>query len=53
MEQLLSECGFQLLKHLNAEEMTQQYFEMYNATNPKYGMKAPEGVRYLLAVKRK
>lgn len=53
MEKLLSECGFQVLKHLNAEEITQQYFEMYNVRNPEHRMKAPEGVGYLFAAKMK
>ena len=53
VEQLLSEYGFQVLEHLDAQEMTRQYFEIYNAKNPKHRMKAPEGVGYLMAVKRK
>lgn len=51
MESLLAECGFLIYEHLDAAEMTEQYFEKHNAADPEHRMKAPEGVAYLLAVK--
>ena len=52
IEQFLAECGFYIFEQLDAKEMTKQYFETYNTKNPKRKMKAPEGVGYLLAVKK-
>lgn len=51
MESMLAECGFLIYEHLDAAEMTKQYFEEHNAADPAHKMKAPEGVAYLLAVK--
>ena len=48
---LLQQCGFELLKHLDSDEMTKQYFETYNKSTKHMSMKAPEGVDYVLAKK--
>lgn len=52
MEQLLAAAGFRIYEHLDAKEMTKQYFGDYNSNNPEHIMKAPGGVGYLLAVKK-
>lgn len=52
MEELLSEHGFLIYEHLDGEQMTETYFQEYNEKNPGHEMKAPEGVGYLLAVKK-
>lgn len=53
MEKILEKHHFLIFEHLNADEMTQQYFEAYNTANPKHHMKAQENVNYCLAVKKK
>ncbi len=53
LEKLLQSCGFLIYEHLSDSEMTEQYFAAYNAANPEHIMQAPEGVGYILAVKRK
>ena len=53
MEALLEECGFLVYEHLNHSEMTNQYFSDYNQRNPEHSMKAPMGVCYVLAVRKK
>lgn len=52
LKMLLKNCGFELSEHLNDEEMTKQYFERYNISNPSHEMSAPVGVGYVLAVKQ-
>lgn len=52
MEMLLSESGFQVYQHMNADEATAAFFQEYNHKNSEYSMTAPEGVGYCLAVKR-
>lgn len=52
LEKLLEDCGFAIYEHLNSVEMTEQYFSDYNSSNPKNMIKAPEGVCYVLAVKK-
>ena len=53
MEALLEECGFLVYEHLDHTEMTNQYFSDYNQRNPEHSMKAPMGVCYVLAVRKK
>ena len=53
IEALLEECGFLVYEHLNHAEMTDQYFSGYNQRNPEHSMKAPAGVCYILAVRKK
>lgn len=52
MEQLLESSGFQICEYLDANKMTEEYFEAYNLHNPEHAMKAPEGVGYLFAGKK-
>jgi O-methyltransferase involved in polyketide biosynthesis len=52
METLLSECGFLIYEHLEREEMTRRFFSDYNSRNPGHPMEAPEGVAYLLAIRK-
>lgn len=53
LERMLESCGFLIYEHLNAAEMTERYFQKYNAAHEKVqGMKAPEGVGYCMAVKK-
>lgn len=52
MEQLLDACGFLTCEHLNDESMTERFFADYNAKNPEHPMCAPEGVGYVLGVRR-
>lgn len=52
MEEVLASQGFAVVEDLDDKEMTAQYFADYNAqTSDK--MKAPVGVHYCLAVKKK
>lgn len=52
LEKILENCGFLIYEHLSNSEMTKQYFEEYNTKNLRYMMQAPEGVGYILAVKK-
>ena len=52
LEALLAECGFLVYEHLDADEMTGQYFVEYNRANPDHPMAAPKGVGYVLAVRK-
>ncbi len=51
MEVLLSECGFVVVEHLGAEDMTERYFADYNRNAPEHQMSAPVGVDYVYAVR--
>lgn len=51
MEVLLSECGFAVVEHLGAEDMTERYFADYNRNTPEHQMAAPVGVDYVYAVR--
>ena len=53
MEALLEECGFLVYEHLDHTKMTNQYFSDYNQRDPEHSMKAPAGVCYVLAVRKK
>ena len=52
IEELLANTGLLIYEHLNNEEMTNEYFDNYNALNPNNKIIAPRGVCYCLAVKR-
>ena len=51
VEQLLSEYGFLIYEHLNPQEITEQYFALYNKVNPTNKMSAFDNTNYCLAVK--
>ena len=51
MDMLLRKYGFELIEHLDAEEMTDRYFKEYNQTNPGYQMRSPNGIGYVYAAK--
>lgn len=53
IEEILNKHGFLVYEHLDDQEMTKQYFELYNKKNINCEMKASKGVGYLLAVKKK
>lgn len=52
MEKMLERSGFLIYEHLDAKGMTNQFFAEYNKENESDAMQAPEGVDYLLAVKK-
>ena len=52
LEELLSEAGFLVYEHLNADEATETFFQGYNCSNMEHCMTASEGVGYCLAVKQ-
>lgn len=52
LERLLAERGFLIYEHLDADEITAQYFGAYNAAHPDAPMTAPPDVAYCLAVRR-
>lgn len=52
LEKLLSEAGFLVYEHLNADEATETFFQDYNRSNAEHCMRAPAGVGYYLAVKQ-
>lgn len=49
---ILQKGGFEIIEHLNHDEMTKMYFEEYNNSSPKHMMQAPVGVNYVAAVKK-
>lgn len=51
VQKLLSDCGFAILEHLSPEQMTAQFFSEHNSAAPELPMRAPDGVRYILAAK--
>ena len=52
MEVLLAECGFLIYEQLGHGEMTDRFFSDYNRKSPEHSMVAPEGVRYIFAVRK-
>lgn len=52
MEQLLSNYDFLIYNHLNPQEMTDQYFYIYNKENPIHPITAFDNVNYCLAVRK-
>ena len=52
LEILLSDGGFLIYEHLDAEEATDAFFREYNEKNMGHEIKAPKGVGYCLAVKK-
>ena len=52
MERLLSERGFRVYEHLDARELADRYFILYNRANPQRPMAAPAGTCCCLAVKK-
>jgi len=48
---LLSDCGFLIKEHLTPDEITKQYFYVYNSANPTHQMTAFDNVNYCLAVR--
>lgn len=50
-ERLLSAHDFLIYEHLNPQEMTEQYFEVYNKSNPAHQMTAFDNVNYCIAVR--
>lgn len=52
IELVLSANGFLIYEHLTPQEMTEQYFEIYNKANPLHRMSAFDNVNYCLAVKK-
>lgn len=52
MRALLASCGFTVREELTAGEMTQRFFAAHNRATPELPMAAPEGVQYLLAVRK-
>lgn len=48
MKSLLEELGYEIIEHLNNDEMTVSYFEEYNRANPNHKMKAQVCVSYCL-----
>lgn len=51
MKELLEKYHFQIVEHLNSEEMTIQYFSEYNMANSAHPMKAQKNVNYCLCEK--
>lgn len=52
LESLLAEAGFLIYEHRNAAEATEAFFTEYNSEHTGHPMAAPEGVGYVLAVKK-
>ena len=51
MEKLLADHGFLIYEHLTPEEITAQYFALYNRACPDSPMRAFDHVNYCLAVR--
>ncbi len=52
LKAILERCGFLIYEHLDDCEMTAQYFSEYNRCHPEHRMEAPQGVCYVLAVRK-
>lgn len=52
IEKILSDNNMYIYEHLDNDEMTDNYFKMFNHLNPDDKMYAPKGVNYCLAVKK-
>ena len=52
IETALSAAGFLIYEHLDASELTKNFFTSYNAVNPQHKLHVPEGVCCCLAVKK-
>jgi len=52
MCQMLSDCGFLIYEHLTPDEITEQYFNLYNSANQNHLMTAFDNVNYCLAVRK-
>lgn len=52
LEQLLGDGNFLIYEHLTPNQITEQYFEKYNQSNPQHPITAFDNVNYCLAVKR-
>lgn len=52
MEEMLSDCGLLIYEHLTPQEITEQYFNVYNSSNPSSMITAFDNVNYCLAVKK-
>lgn len=52
MAALLTECGLTVREQLSAEDMNRRFFAEHNRLTPQKPLYAPEGVGYLLAVRR-
>lgn len=51
MKALLQESGWLIREHPSAAEMTERFFFAHNQNTPEHPMAAPDGVRYILAVR--
>lgn len=52
IEQLLLAHGFLIYEHLGPQEITEQYFALYNKANPENQMRAFDNTNYCLAVRQ-
>ncbi len=52
MERLLSDRGFRIYEHLGPQEMTEQYFRLYNLASPDRPMTASGADNVCLAVRK-
>ncbi len=52
LEKLLADSSFLIYEHLIPDEITEQYFKKYNASNPQHPITAFDNVNYCLAVKK-
>lgn len=52
VKKILSDNDFHIYEHLNHNEMTENYFKIFNHMNPDDKIYAPKGVNYCLAVKK-
>ncbi|MGI6668394.1 MAG: class I SAM-dependent methyltransferase [Acetivibrionales bacterium] len=51
LEQLLGDSNFLIYEHLTPKQITEQFFEKYNQSNPQHPITAFDNVNYCLAVK--
>lgn len=52
IEEILSNNNMKIYEYLNNEDITNEYFDDYNTLNPNDKIIAPEGISYILAVKK-
>jgi len=52
LEKILEECNLKIYEHLDAKNITKEFFYNYNTLNPNLKIIMPDNIAFLLAVKK-
>lgn len=52
IEKILEECNLKIYEHLDAKNITKEFFYNYNTLNPNLKIIMPDNIAFLLAVKK-